>query len=165
MAVYRQVKKTSLDDWLQQANELVEKAKKAELYEDVIRKGYVQYEKVGLPERFKDLNFIEAGINLVARAVFVLWNFKQQPLTLNEIYRKFKELEETYRRMGMWSYKPLSKRTVDRLVNFCADHRLYPDPNNPPRIIRIKPGIYIPNPFYFDDETKIKLQRLAKGGD
>ncbi|MEM3510641.1 MAG: hypothetical protein QXE57_05035 [Nitrososphaerales archaeon] len=164
MSLARQMKRSSLDNWLQQANEIVEKAKKAELYEDVIRKGYVQYEKVGLPELFQDLTFVEAGTSLVARAVFVLWNFKQQPLTLNEIFSKFKELEETYRRMGLWGYKPLSKRTVDRLVNFCADPRLS-ESNKPPRIIRIKPGIYIPNPFYFDDETKIKLQRLAKGED
>lgn len=132
---------------------------KADQVLKAVKKGQVDTPRFK-PDFLKDKQYIETIRELVKRAVYSKWSTDKTPSTLVDIYRFVKGEIKKMMSMGTWDTKAWrfpSKRTVDRRTNETADSRFW---KGPTPLIAIKAGIYIPNPVFFDEETKKQLLKL-----
>lgn len=113
-----------------------------------------------VPDILSNLTYLKVIRGLCTQAVYARWNRLKKPSTLNQIYGFVDEWIHTAIATGQWRKKWTvpSKRTVDRRTNECADSRFYVDKVTP--IVGIKAGIYIPNPYLFGDDVRVKLEAL-----
>lgn len=154
-----------LDEFLEYARELAEKAVLVERVEEALRQGYVETPRPhGSPH---PPQYTERLVVMQADIVKERWLRDGKPTTLKEAYKVLVERIKECKRLGLWpqEWKIPSKRTADRCMNWSADPR-FPlwrslNPQDPkPATICLKPGTYLPNPALFDPQTKRRLQEL-----
>jgi hypothetical protein len=85
---------------------------------------------------------------LVKEAVFQLWEKNKKPAHLREIWRVVNHKIHEQRTLGLFPWKPPSKRTVDRRVNEAASEAFADD--GVPKIVAVSAGYYQPNPEVFE---------------
>jgi hypothetical protein len=103
----------------------------------------------------------DSHIEIIARVVYATWNRDKRPSHIRTIVDEALSLIDYEKRMGMWKRPIPSRRTLERSTNYAADPRWYQDKEDKrPKIVAIKPGWYIPNPQFFDGETKQRLESI-----
>jgi len=124
-----------------------------------LRLGYVPSPQQKIPKEHQQHKqwYMEA----ITSAVYATWNKEQKFMNLQEIFGEVKKRIVALKNSGLWPYETIpGKRTIDRMVNFTADRREYPD--GKPTIIAVKAGLYMPNPIFFPDAVKQQLEKLME---
>jgi len=123
------------------------------------------------PDFLENERYLRTIRLLAKRAGFAQWNSKHLPIHVTQgpesIYVFVKEEIRKLISMGKWPRKwtPPGKRTIERRAQEAADVKYWPDPEEPPPLLGLGGGYYMPNPHpaYFEGEALQRLKELSEG--
>lgn len=136
----------------QRANQIIEAAEK----------GHVKTPSYK-PDFLQDMKYVVAIRLLCKQAVYSKWNVEKNPSSLRDVFNFVKHKIVDMIERGEWNpreWTPPGKRTVDRRTNETADMKYWNGESTP--VIAVSGGVYMPNPRFFDGETKAELEKLIR---
>jgi len=105
--------------------------------------------------------YLDALRSLAVQSVYGRWNRERRASTLAEISADVKKAIRRLMALGEWprGWGLPSKRTIDRRVNEL--HRPEECGQDPPPLLCVKPGVYMPHPARFEDEARRRVEEAV----